>query len=392
MSPGLISRSADLKRLRDEGFEVEVRSGFLLVHSVPYVNARREVARGTLLSVLTLAGDVTATPHDHVVQFIGDHPCTKDGVEIGQIKHGPSGQLAEGLTANYSFSNKPAGGYADYYEKMTGYIGIISAPAKALNTEVDARTFKVIESGAESSVLRYFDSASSRAGITAVSDRLRAQKVGIVGLGGTGAYILDFVAKTLVAEIHLFDNDLFLQHNAFRSPGAPSREELTAQTPKVDYLKGIYDKMHGGIVAHNVRIDESNLSLLGACDFVFVCVDKGSTRKLILEYLMSQGISFVDAGMGVELSDQERLWGTCRITAGTSAKVDHIETRVPMADVEGDDLYSQNIQIAELNALNAVMAVIKWKKFRGIYEDLEVEFHSTFSTNLNLLTSDERLI
>ena len=53
-----------------------------------------------------------------------------------------------------------------------------------------------------------------------------------MGLGGTGSYVLDLVAKTPVWEIHLFDGDAFLQHNAFRSPGAPSLDELEAQPPK----------------------------------------------------------------------------------------------------------------------------------------------------------------
>ena len=35
MSQPLISRSSDLKRLRDEGYELEVRGNYLLVHSIP---------------------------------------------------------------------------------------------------------------------------------------------------------------------------------------------------------------------------------------------------------------------------------------------------------------------------------------------------------------------
>ncbi|WP_318271316.1 ThiF family adenylyltransferase [Sphingobacterium cellulitidis] len=46
--------------------------------------------------------------------------------------------------------------------------------------------------------------------------KLERQKIAIIGLGGTGAYILDMVAKTPVKEIHLFDGDSFDQHNAFR--------------------------------------------------------------------------------------------------------------------------------------------------------------------------------
>jgi hypothetical protein len=39
--------------------------------------------------------------------------------------------------------------------------------------------------------------------------------------------------------------------------------------------------------------------------------------------------------------------------------------------------------------LNAVLAVIKWKKMCGFYQDLREEHHSTYSINVNQLTNDE---
>ena len=106
MQNALISRSPDLLRLRDEGYEVEIRSGHLLVHGVPYVNSTATVARGTLVSDLTLAGDATARPANHVAWFIGDHPCDKTGREILAIKHGTTAfNLAPDLIAQHAFSN-----------------------------------------------------------------------------------------------------------------------------------------------------------------------------------------------------------------------------------------------------------------------------------------------
>lgn len=392
MSHPLISRSPDLKRLRDEGYEVEVRANYLLVHSVPYVDALKQIAFGTLVSELTLAGDVTVRPGNHVVHFAGSHPCTKDGAPIVQIAHASATQqLAQNLVIQHSFSNKPASGYANYYEKMTRYIEIISSAARALDSKVDARTFKPIESSDDSSVFNYFDTASSRAGIMAVSAKLAPLRIAIVGLGGTGSYVLDLVAKAPVREIHLFDDDLYLQHNAFRAPGAASLDDLLRQLTKVQYLHDLYAKMRSGIVPHPVRIDEANVHLLQGFDFVFVCVDKGSVRKLILDTLRTQGTSFVDVGMGVEVTADGKLWAVCRITAGTKGNTDHVDNRVPMVDADGDAVYTQNIQIADLNALNAAMAVIKWKKIVGVYEDSEKEHHSTYSTNFHLLTSEERV-
>jgi hypothetical protein len=392
MSQELISRSPDLKRLRDEGFEVEVRSGHLLVHSVPYVNSRREVGQGVLVSDLTLAGNITARPGTHVTYFIGEHPCTKDGSEIVQIKHASATcLLAQGLSVDHSFSNKPPSGYANYYEKMTTYAQIISSAAKALDPKADARTFKVVEAGDENSVFKYLDTASSRAGITAIAERVSKQRLAIIGLGGTGSYVLDFVAKTPVLEIHLFDDDLFLQHNAFRAPGAPALEELQRKEYKVDHFRDIYGRMHHGIVAHRERVNEANVNLLSAYDFVFVCVDKGNARRQIVKALVAGGISFVDVGIGVEVTDSQELWAMCRVTAGTNAKNDHLERRLPMLDADGEDLYAQNIQIADLNALNAALAVIKWKKISGVYQDVDRDHHSTYCTNLHLLTSEEKL-
>lgn len=391
MSQPLISRSPDLKRLRDEGYEVEVRGNYLLVHSVPYVNAQRQVAFGSLVSELTLGGDVTVRPQTHVIYFTGDQPCNKDGTPIQQIVHqNAAQQLLPGLTIRHSFSNKPPNGYADYYEKMTRYVDILSSAAKAVDQSVDARTFKPIESSGNDSVFRYIDTASSRAGTSMISARVAGRRIAIVGLGGSGSYVLDFVAKTPVQEIHLFDDDLFLQHNAFRSPCAASLEDLRRQIKKVEYFAELYGRMRTGIVPHAVRLDDTNVQGLREFDFVFVCVDRGSVRRVVLEWLIAHGVSFVDVGMGVEVTSDTKLFAVCRTTAGTPERAVHIPSRVPLADADGDGVYTQNIQIAELNALNAAFAVIKWKKCAGIYEDVDHEHHSTYSTNFHLLTSEER--
>src|SRR5436190_23489367 len=107
MSQQLINRSPDLKRLRDEGYDVEVRSSHLLIKQVPYVNANKEIQYGTLVSQLDLAGDVTATPSTHVVYFVGDYPCHKDGSKLRQIEHGTATtSLDRDLVVHHSFSSK----------------------------------------------------------------------------------------------------------------------------------------------------------------------------------------------------------------------------------------------------------------------------------------------
>ena len=69
----------------------------------------------------------------------------------------------------------------------------------------------------------------------------------------------------------------------------------------------------------------------------------------------------------------------------------HFSKRVSFADNNGDNPYDKNIQVADLNALNAALAVIKWKKVCGFYQDLEKEHNTTYTTSSNLLTSDDLL-
>lgn len=392
MSQQLINRSGDLKRLRDEGYDVEVRANHLLVKNVPYVNSRREIKSGILVSTLNVAGDVTVRPDTHVAHFSGEHPCNKDGTLMVKIQHqSVTSNLGEGLEVHHSFSSKPQGGYENYYDKMVAYIAMISTPAHSLDSSVKPQTFPVIEQAEDESVFRYIDSASSRAGINAVSNKLALSRIAIVGVGGTGSYILDLVAKTPVQEIHLFDGDTFLTHNAFRAPGAASVEELRLQPRKVDFYRDKYSAMRRNIFAHDCFLDESNLDLLNGMDFVFLCLDTGEAKNAIIRHLESAGIPFVDVGIGVQLVD-DSLLGIVRTTFSSPEKRDHIrENKRISFEISGvNNEYETNIQVADLNALNAALAVIRWKKYFGFYLDLEGEHHCTYTIDGNHLLSEDK--
>jgi hypothetical protein len=378
-----------LARLRDDGFEIEIRSSFLLVHNVPYVNAQREIKFGVLVSDLSLAGDVTTHPENHVAHFIGTYPCDKDGVEIEKIKNqSQEKSLGPDLAIQHSFSSKPTDGYIDYHHKMQTYFAIISGSAYSIDPILPRPTRVVVESDDEESVFNYADTASSRAEINTVTDKLRIGPVAIVGLGGTGSYILDQAAKTPVTGIHLYDGDRFLQRNAFRSPGAPSIDELRAQPMKVDYFKAIYSKMHARIHAHPEYVTEANVGELTKMAFVFTCLDRGEPRRLIFDALTEAGIPFIDVGMGVECVDGS-LRGIVRVTTSTAENRDHVAGKVSFSDSEADD-YATNIQIADLNMLNAAFAVIRWKKLFDFYSDLEGEHSSTYTIDGNALDNEDK--
>lgn len=282
MSHKLINHSPDLKRLREDGYDIEEKSGYLFVNHVPYVTSNKKVAFGILISKLALAGDITIKPDTHVVYFIGEYPCDQSGLPMLKIGQPSQKQALEGgLVADHMFSSKPPNGYEDYYHKMTNYIAILSGPAQDIDSSATAKTFPVIEAKEEESVFKYIDTATSRAEINTVSKKLEINKVAILGLGGTGSYVLDLVVKTPVKEIHLFDGDKFLQHNAFRSPSAASIEELRGLQNKTEYFERLYSKMRRGIISHPSFIDVTNVDQLHLMNFVFICLDRGEVKKLI---------------------------------------------------------------------------------------------------------------
>lgn len=393
MSTTLIALNEDLARLRREGYTVEVLRGagtHLLVHDVPYVNSQIQVCSGTLYAPLELNGERTINPVvNHQTWFIGEHPCNSDGSTLTDVQHqSVTESKGDNITVNHSFSVKPRNNvpYKDYYEKFVRYINLISAPATAIEPGVTARVYKPVPEEFDDSVFHYSNTATSRAGIASASEKLAMKRVAIVGLGGTGSYVLDAIAKTPVREIHLFDGDRFIQHNAFRSPGAPGLGDLTAPM-KVEYFGNVYSKMHRHIIQHPYYLDDVSVHELTDFDFVFICVDRGSVRKIITDALHTLRVPYIDTGIGVHKGNGDQLGGQVRVTLGTPDRHDHLPDRASLADrPEGEDLYSTNIQIAELNALSALMAVVRWKKFCGFYVDDGCEYHAIYSVATGTIT------
>jgi len=385
MSQRPIDRSPDLKRLRDAGFNLQVVAGYLVVRDIPYLAAKKNIGKGILICALTLANDVATAPNDHTAYFIGAYPCHADGVQMTQIVNSVNTfKINDELTANFYLSAKPkpSGRYEDFYDKVTTYVSVLSGPAKALDPCVTAKTFALVLNDEADEVFNYFDTASSRADIVELNRKLRLTRVAILGVGGTGGYILDYVAKTPVREIHLFDGDRFLQHNAFRAPGATSGEQLGKQPHKVDYFHGVYSKMRQGIIPHREFISAQNVHLLEGMDFVFISMEAGPEKKIVIDRLVKRHIPFVEVGMGIYLRNNV-LGGLLRTTASTSMKSDHLLGRIPLSDGTVKNEYDKNIQIAELNALHAAFAVIKWKKTFGFYADQRREHYSTYAVGRN---------
>ncbi len=385
-----IYRSPDIAKLIEGGYEVDVIAGYLVLRSIPYLTEVGEVRRGILGTALELSGDVTARPTDHTVLFAGELPHDTDRNPLPLSAAGTGVDIGIGSVFNYQFSVKPRKGYRDYHQKMVTYIGRISGPAQRKDPAANPRTFVPTIAGADRSPFKYLDTASSRANITATASKLEIGSVAIVGLGGTGSYILDLVAKTPVAEIRLYDGDEFAQHNAFRSPGAPTIETLQRRTLKSDYFAEVYSSMRNGICAFG-GINENNVEHLKDVDFAFICVDDGPARKTIADALIQFGVPFVDAGLNLRLYG-DTLRGQLKVVGCVEPFRTEAYRSLQTGALAQEGLYDTAIQVADMNALAAAIAVIRWKKYLGFYADDNPVYSTVYVVSRGAVTGrpDER--
>jgi hypothetical protein len=226
------------------------------------------------------------------------------------------------------------------------------------------------------SVFKFHDTLTSRAEITDLAAKFSNDVVAVIGLGGTGAYVLDFLIKTPVREVRAFDFDKFHVHNAFRSPGRVDSSEF--DKPKAEVYGSRYDNFRRGLSLLPKFIDASSAEDFDGVTFAFVCVDKGSSRAGIFDLLLSKGIPFIDVGMGLNRKHGS-LNGMIRATYYSNENGSRVRDKGLAELIDSpNDIYRNNIQISELNALNASLAVIKFKQLRGFYYEEVPEYHLLF--------------
>ena len=224
----------------------------------------------------------------------------------------------------------------------------------------------------------------ARSQIGPVQDRIREMRIAIIGLGGTGSYVLDMVAKTPVAEIHLLDADELDWHNLMRAPGAPTDEQIAeigdakSQTReplgKVAYYHSKYAPLREGICPHLFRADSQSAlaEFLSAhpIDFAFVCIDQSPDsdtprQDAVYHALSEAGVPFVDSGVSITIED--RAIRGAITTSGHSEGSLGWQEAIPNAAVQGDLPGYRNVQLPEVNAAAAALAVMEWRRRTGQY-------------------------
>lgn len=366
----LVSHNDDLRRLIEKGYAVAFDSSYLVIRDIPYLDSDGKLQIGAIVTKLEFIDQERVTQTDHQVFFAGSVPHGLDEKPIPNLGGGTT-QLAlsessKDVVVQRSFSNKPktTGKFEDFFDKIESYVTIISGPAIELYN-ANPYSFRIVNEVVEDSVFKFHDTLTSRAEIIDLSAKFRDDVIAIIGIGGTGAYVLDFLVKTPVREIRAFDLDPFHVHNSFRSPGKLEQPEFGKSKAEV-YLSR-YENFRTGLSLTSTLIDASSSDELNGVTFAFVCVDKGSSRAGIFDLLIAKGIPFIDVGMGLKRKDGS-LNGMLRTTYYSTEHGPKVRDKglAELADTP-DDLYRTNIQIGELNALNACLAVIRFKQLRGFY-------------------------
>lgn len=377
----LVSRNPDLARLVERGYAVAFDQGHLILRDIPYLDSAANLQSGAIVSKLVAVDGEVMQQQDHQIYFTGSHPHDLQGQPIPNLG---GGMTSIALAAEHSdvvvqrsFSNKPksTGKFADHFAKIESYVAVISGPAIEKHG-VTPYTYRADKTEVTDPIFKLQDTLTSRAGLAELNAGFANEKVAIIGLGGTGAFLLDYAVKARIPEIIGFDGDDFHVHNAYRSPGKLDEEELGRK--KADVYQARYEPFRHGLTLKATYITNESAEQLEGVTFAFVCVDKGSARNEIFGLLIELGIPFIDVGMGLKRKHGP-ISGMMRTTYFEPNTASELKSKGLAETSDGaDNLYRDNIQIGELNALNACLAMIRYKQLREFYRSDETSINSLF--------------
>lgn len=371
----------DLRNLVSDNYSISIVQAYLVVNDVYYLDDQGNLHKGQLAAPLNLPTPQTlGPPLNHQMYWSGSPPHYTDGTSISfasrtvDIKLGETSYVAH--LSNKALDNVP---FPTYFALVEHYVALISAPAEA-KFGVTARTGAIYNVPPDTSSFKVKDTFSARAELTDLNKLLAHDRIAIIGLGGTGSYILDFMVKTPVSEINAYEFDNFEVHNGFRSPGEVPLDQFGY--PKIEVYRRKYEKFRHRLTFHNKRIQLGDDALFANMTFVFVCIDDGESRREICEMLMQLNVQFIDVGMGVE-KEPNSLDGIIRTTLFTRETAQKAFNEVPFDRRADEGAYRVFVQIAELNALNAALAVIRYKQLRGFYLDETRYYQGLLSLGLS---------
>lgn len=265
-----------------------------------------------------------------------------------------------------------SGNYADAWHALLNYCSIVAAAAQAGGDQEPRQTGRIF---------KFEVLGENTPDIRAWEDKAGGQKIGIVGLGGVGLWLLDLMSKTNVGEIRVWDGDHIQGRNLVRAPGWAG-EDAVGQN-KAEYFGELYSRFRNGISIYPEYLDPSSASdSLDGLDFVFIAIDNTETRSALCERLEQAGVPFIDVGMGIE-RQQGEVRGSLQVffSGGDAGRW---RIGIPTVVGVGEQEY-HILQLADLAALNASLAVGVWRRHTGQYAEDSKEWLIRYSVESNTL-------
>ena len=384
-----MSRKSRLSSFAEQvGFDIEVESDVVRAVRVPCLFAGEVVGTCT---IETSCDPATGKPTQqiggavHAVRITADEEYDgrvyhADGTPIGNYVNG-DGKTWSDISIHKGSQNSP--------EDDGSASDMIHRYAKQVVGAVAAAGYSELATLALPDPFHIPNTFEARAAIAPVQDRIRGQSIAIIGLGGTGAYLLDLIAKTPVSEIHLLDSDCVDWHTFKRAPGAPTAKEIelvrAGSMLKVDYYHSKYAAFRDGIHPHPVQVDSSSMFaefvFEHPVNYAFVCIDQltegdSARQDVVYRAVTEAGVPFIDSGVSITLED-------CAVrgavtTSSYDAGSDAWEDAIPNARLKGGAPGYRNVQLPEVNAAAATLAVMEWRRRTGQYVSETPSFYQKF--------------
>ena len=384
-----MSRKSRLSSFAEQvGFDIEVESDVVRAVRVPCLFAGEVVGTCT---IETSCDPATGKPTQqiggavHAVRITADEEHDgrvyhADGTPIGNYVNG-DGKTWSDISIHKGSQNSP--------EDDGSASDMIHRYAKQVVGAVAAAGYSELATLALPDPFHIPNTFEARAAIAPVQDRIRGQSIAIIGLGGTGAYLLDLIAKTPVSEIHLLDSDCVDWHTFKRAPGAPTAKEIelvrAGSMLKVDYYHSKYAAFRDGIHPHPVQVDSSSMFaefvFEHPVNYAFVCIDQltegdSARQDVVYRAVTEAGVPFIDSGVSITLED-------CAVrgavtTSSYDAGSDAWEDAIPNARLKGGAPGYRNVQLPEVNAAAATLAVMEWRRRTGQYVSETPSFYQKF--------------
>ena len=361
----------ELKRLaRKAGARIEESSGFVTLYGVRGISSSGEIVLCDLRKSVTnehySAGVIETAIHAIGISTRGKgdgYVYEADGTAVGN-------QLGEGDEGWRYISLGHTHGLAE------GAIELLSRYGRHILGAVAAKERGWLASGEKSVADIAQGIYQSRANIAQVEDRVKGHTVAIIGLGGTGSYVLDLLVRTGVARVVLVDDDDMDLKGIMRSPGAQAREEMArvhaGRIKKVAYYAERYRDMPVKLVPLETKAHRETAETLREemVSWVFVCIDQVGGSELgrqdeVYEGLQAKNLAFIDCGISLQL-DENEISGAVTITR-CSAGEGTWKNDIPNAGIRGAEGIYHNIQLPDVNAMAAVLAIMEWKRVSGQY-------------------------